>query len=92
MDVILEIFDTFVFDPIYASLLPLSPKTGFPALSSNSSFSTFPHHGAGSLTNGWSYTPASQSLHLTPGDSAYLTQWPRDNLWRQAINLYLITT
>ena len=38
-----------------------------------------------------SYHAASQFLQLKPSDFAYMSAWPRDNVWRQTLSLYLIT-
>ncbi|KAL8746812.1 MAG: hypothetical protein Q9190_001217 [Brigantiaea leucoxantha] len=35
--------------------------------------------------------PSSQFFHLEPSRFAYMSAWPRDNVWRQALSLYLIT-
>lgn len=91
MDVVLEVFDTFVFDPIYAAALPVTPKSGFPSFQNNASFSGFPQQASTHLTNGWQYDPATKLLRMEPGASAYLSSWPRDNVYRQALSLYLIT-
>jgi hypothetical protein len=40
----------------------------------------------------WEYVPATQYIiSFTPSKAAWTSQWPRDNIWRQSINLYLIT-
>lgn len=89
MDVVLEIFDTFLFDRLYAMALPASKATYLnnmlkdvvvpsPTFSSMREAPTAIHH-------------ASQFLSLQPGPYAYMSALPRDSAWRQGISLYLIT-
>jgi hypothetical protein len=86
MDIVLEAFDTFLFDPIYATLLPGNAS----ALVSNNPFS------AGEISFGtpaprWEYVPASQYLSFEPRKYAYMSRWSRDDWRRQLLNLYFIT-
>ncbi|KAL1980574.1 hypothetical protein VTN96DRAFT_3942 [Rasamsonia emersonii] len=89
MDIVLEIFDTFVGDRIYAALLPasLSSSTTFLAGKddANSTLSFFGD------AQSYVYEPASSYLYLEPSKYAYMSAWPRDNIYRQAISLYFIT-
>jgi lathosterol oxidase len=39
----------------------------------------------------WHYTPATVYITLPPGKAAFASAWPRDNIYRQAISLFLIT-
>lgn len=90
MDLVLEAFDTFLFDPIYAALLPA--KT--PSLAPNATFSSVkevPTNRLYATQTGWEYKPASQYLTFTPRQSAYMSQWPRDDWRRQLSTLFLIT-
>ncbi len=88
MDIILEVFDTFLFDRLYAKILP--------APSFASSYSPL-KHGAASATFSsmrempTAYHAASQFLQLEPSQWAYMSAWPRDNVYRQALTLYLVT-
>ena len=89
MDLVLEFFDTFAFDRLYATVIPASnawtsvdPK----ATAVNATFSSrreapTPYH----------YQPASQFYSLQPTEWAYKSAWPRDNGYRQLLSLYLIT-
>jgi len=43
------------------------------------------------MPTAYSYEPASQFMSFEPSDFAYMSQWPRDNIYRQAFNLFLIT-
>ncbi|KAF1967038.1 hypothetical protein BU23DRAFT_592823 [Bimuria novae-zelandiae CBS 107.79] len=90
MDLVLEGFDTFLFDPIYATLLPART----PGLAPNGTFSSMkevPTAIPYTTQNNWEYQPASQYLSFTPGQSAYMSQWPRDDWRRQLLTLFLIT-
>ena len=90
MDLVLEGFDTFLFDPIYATLLPV--KT--PGLGPNGTLTSLkevPSAVPYTAQNVWTYKPSSQYLSFTPGQSAYKSQWPRDDWRRQLLTLFLIT-
>lgn len=82
MDVILEITDTFIADYIYALALPAQPAPyNFPESTLANATSTAI----------WQYKPATSHMYLEPSQAAYLSAWPRDNIYRQAISLYMIT-
>lgn len=104
MDVVLEVFDTYLFDHIYAALLPVHSS----ALSSFDPISTLTANlgGSGGNTTGlwgegnggvmgkksmWEFAPASQYFSVLPGEAAWMSRWDRDNAWRQAASLYIIT-
>jgi lathosterol oxidase len=70
MDVVLEVFDTFLLDYVYAAVLPASSPS--PCVE-------------------WRYTPATLYFTLPPGEAAFSSVWLRDNIFRQAISLFLIT-
>lgn len=87
MDIVLEVFDTFAFDRLYATILPTlqaipngrnSPNVATSTFSSLREMPTVIH-------------PASQFFQLEPTKYAYMSVWPRDNVWRQGLSLYLIT-
>jgi lathosterol oxidase len=85
MDIALELCDTYIFDHIYAALLPASPapynlKNGIGTLASWDATSS-----------PWQYQPASSFISFPPGEAAYQSQWRRDNMIRQILSLYLIT-
>jgi Delta7-sterol 5-desaturase len=84
MDIILELVDTFVGDFLYAGLLPARPAPyDFPlATAANATSQTF---------STWQYKPATALFSLEPSQYAYMSAWPRNNIFRQAISLYLIT-
>ena len=86
MDIGLEFCDTFIFDHLYAALLPLQPtpynlKDGY----SNSSMIDI------RAASPWVHHPTTQFLNFRPRDAAYMSQWTRDNYYRQCMSLFLIT-
>lgn len=89
MDIILEVWDTFVGDRMYSALLPtsLSSHASFPAFvnAANSSLSLF------GASEPFIYEPATQLIHLEPSKYAYLSAWPRNNIYRQFTSFFLIT-
>jgi len=86
MDVALELCDKYLFDHIYAALLPrqtLSYDLGNGVVNSTA-FDP-------KASSPWEYHPASTFLSFAPKDAAYMSRWTRDNIWRQLITLYIIT-
>lgn len=86
MDIVLEVLDTLIFDRFYATLFPASSivngKTvGKVATSTFSSIRELPT----------AINASSQFFQLKPSRYAYMSTWPRDNVWRQGLSLYLIT-
>ena len=80
MDVVLEVADYLVFDRVYSAISPLSATPNV-----NATLNSIPS---------WqhpSYVPASQYLPLGPTQYTYASSLDRDNIYRQAISLYLIT-
>lgn len=85
MDIVLEAFDTFFFDRLYATVLPSSGANSvLNSYNGNSSFLSEP-------MAGYHYKPASSYLSFEPSEWAYRSQWQRDNVWRQTTSLFLIT-
>lgn len=84
MDIVLEVLDTYAFDYAYAYFLPAKPAPyGFGDVNgANSTAQTL---------SSWQYKPATHLFSLEPSQAAYMSAWPRDNIYRQAISLYLIT-
>lgn len=89
MDIVLEVFDTFLFDPIYATLLPASGSNAFntPPHSTFSSMREAPTP----MYNGFKYQPATSYISFEPSEYAYMSRWQRDYWARQATSLFLIT-
>lgn len=95
MDIILEVFDTFALDRAYATLLPLAPSVlAFNAVdqftSPNATWSSMKEAGTPAAYQ-YHYQPASEYLSFEPSTYAYMSKWPRDNIFRQYISLFLIT-
>lgn len=106
MDVVLEVFDTFACDYLYAKAFPLKSSSTFQAPTllnkiANGLNATVEKAGAAAgaggvpvnlpLSNGYVYTPATTFLSFEPSQWAYLSSLPRDNAWRQAFSLFMIT-
>lgn len=89
MDVVLEIADSFIFDPLYATLLPARA----PSWPANATFSSIKQEPTSyALPHAtWQYQPASKYFSVQPSKYAYMSQWSRDDWMRQAVSLYLIT-
>ncbi|RHZ67469.1 hypothetical protein CDV55_107402 [Aspergillus turcosus] len=88
MDIVLEIWDTFIGDRVYSALLPvsLSSEVSLPGLTNaaNSSLALF------GASKPFVYEPATQLFHLEPSKYAYLSAWPRNNIYRQFLSFFLI--
>lgn len=83
MDIVNEFFDTFLADYAYARLSPARPAP-------------FEVHGTANVTSGqvfstWQYEPATKYFSVRPSEYAYMSSLPRDNIYRQSLNLFLIT-
>ncbi len=89
MDIALELLDTYVFDAAYATLLPAKPAPY--SLSSNTFGNNTTSIADLKAASPWHFEPASELISFTPGDMAYMSQWNRDNIYRQALSLFLIT-
>lgn len=92
MDVVLEVFDTYLFDYIYANVAPspLAIQYGWKASPPNNTFSDLLHP-APATANGWTYKQTTDYLRMEPGQYAYMSRWDRENAMRQAISLFFIT-
>ncbi|KAK3505114.1 hypothetical protein B0T13DRAFT_455343 [Neurospora crassa] len=81
MDVVLEVTDQFMFDYMYAWLLPARPALyDFPDKT----------NGTAQPFSSWVYEPATKFFSLEPSQAAYQSIWTRDNIYRQALSLFLI--
>ena len=101
MDFVLEVFDSVLFDRMYASILPrdsafsafdpISTITaGFKSLDNNATFDSATQ-GVDVLRSTWQFEPASQYMSVQPSEYAYMSRWDRNNVWRQTISLYILT-
>lgn len=92
MDIVLEIFDTFLFDRIYSTLLPALDRWPLRQTGQNVVSSTFSSLQEGAtMVPQYSFQPASKILSFQPSEWAYQSAWPRNNIYRQAISLFLVT-
>ena len=66
MDIVLELFDTFVLDSVYATLLPAKS----PTFSANATYSSAREAPTGYLPTKWEYAPASDYFSLEPSKYA----------------------
>lgn len=88
MDIVLQVFDTFLFDRLYAALLPTSGATSsYPSVKDGAASTTF----SSMREMPTAYQAATQYLQLAPSQWADMSAWPRDNVYRQALTLYLVT-
>jgi Delta7-sterol 5-desaturase len=87
MDLVLELFDTYLFDYMYAFVLPAHHP--HPAL--KNSTATFSSMREGPTPSQYVFHPASEYLSFPPSDWAYKSVWARDDIYRQAVSLFLIT-
>lgn len=84
MDIVLEVADTLFGDYLYAAFYPAKPAPyDFPHPPSNETVSE-------NAFSAWTYTPSTHYFSLEPSQYAYMSQWPRDNIYRQALSLFLI--
>ena len=100
MDFVLEIFDSVMFDRMYANLLPrasafsafdpISTITAGKGFDNSTSFDSATA-GVDVLRSTWQFEPASKYMSVQPSEYAYMSRWDRDNVWRQTISLYILT-
>jgi len=83
MDVVLEGFDTYLFDRIYAQWFPASNAT----ITTNSG----DWKAQAANHSDYQFYPASNYLSFPPSSWIHRSSWPRDNIWRQTLSLHLIT-
>ncbi|KAK2759403.1 c-5 sterol desaturase [Arachnomyces sp. PD_36] len=86
MDFVLEVFDTFLADPIYAKVLPVQLSSA-----DNSGNGTLSSTIGAKAESGYVYEPSTKYLPIEPSELAYMTTCPRDNIYRQALSLFIIT-
>ncbi|PGH23972.1 hypothetical protein AJ80_02034 [Polytolypa hystricis UAMH7299] len=81
MDIVLDLFETLIGDHVYSRILPAQLVYSNAQSSSN-----------GSAIGGLSchYEPATKFFSITPSQAACMSAWPRENIYRQSINLFLI--
>lgn len=82
MDVVLDLYETFIGDHVYAKLLPAHPRAYDSELFKNTT--SFP------FGLQCQYEPPTKLFTVRPSPAICESAWPRDNIIRQAINLFLI--
>ena len=85
MDVVLEVWDNFFADYVFAAAFPAQ------AAPFDVPHGTLSNHTSAQTFSPWQYKPATQYWSLEPPPAAYMTSVPRDNIWRQLVSLYTIT-
>lgn len=85
MDIVLECFDTFAFDAIWAMLLPAKQPAYAPSVTA--SVREMPTLLAPTTLQ---FVPASDYLSFTPRKYAFMSQLPRDDWRRQLVTLFFI--
>jgi Delta7-sterol 5-desaturase len=92
MDIILEVFDTYLADYCYAKAIPASGASIFTQGVQRAASSTFSSLREGATpAPGYAYQPSTAYFTLEASQYAYQSAWPRDSPYRQALSLYLIT-
>ncbi|OCK84815.1 hypothetical protein K432DRAFT_344481 [Lepidopterella palustris CBS 459.81] len=89
MDLILEGFDRYLFDRLYAVLLPA--QSPFLGLKGNATFSSTREVPVSFPGSTYQYTPASEYISFPPTEYTYMSKLHRDDWRRQALSLYIIT-
>ena len=87
MDIVLDVFDTFLFDRLYATALPRPLTAGASHKVIKDATATF----SSSRELPTAIQSLNQFWNLPPSQYAVLSAWPRDSIWRQTLSLYLIT-
>lgn len=86
MDIVLEVLDTFLFDRFWSTVYPAS-TFNYPKDAVKHSTATF----SSIRELPTAIHSSTQFFQLAPSRYAYMSKWPRDNIWRQFCTLYLIT-
>ncbi|KAF2421258.1 C-5 sterol desaturase [Tothia fuscella] len=92
MDVVLEGFDTFIFDRVYSTVLPSTHYLAYKTLLNGAMNATMANLQAESTAySNYNFEPASKYFSFQPSIWAYRSSLPRDDLVRQSLSLFLIT-
>lgn len=86
MDIALEVTDTYFFDHFYSAILP-AKSILLNAIGEQINGTTLD----AKTTSTWQYEPSNSFVQFEPTMAAYTSQWNRDNIYRQAFSLFLIT-
>lgn len=79
MDVLLDILDTWVLDRFYATIFPRSPAKfiDYSSPSNNTEWANLNQN-------------LNRYVEVTPSKWAVQSSWPRDNILRQGLSLFLV--
>ena len=77
MDVLLDVFDTYCFDKLYAKALP-SRHMGNSSNTQNVPYT-------------WGPDAMLEQSELENSCNVHISSWPRENFYRQSISLFVIT-
>jgi len=94
MDVVLEVFDALFLDRVYSTLFPASSSSYASQFAKDvvtSTFSSMREMGTSTPQHEYIYKPASRYLNLGTNQWTHSSTLPRDNSYRQALSLGLIT-
>ncbi|KAK2597959.1 c-5 sterol desaturase [Conoideocrella luteorostrata] len=81
MDVILDLYETFIGDHVFARLHPAQSTVHNSSLSNSTSLP----YGVPCI-----YKPSTKYFTVRPSPAVCMSAWPRDKVYRQAVNLFLI--
>jgi lathosterol oxidase len=84
MDVVIEITDYLLWDRLYATVYPVSQQKLQNALNAG------PNATIANVHPGYHFEPASKYVSISPGQMAYMSEWARDDPYRQACTLFLV--
>ncbi|KJZ75120.1 Putative C-5 sterol desaturase [Hirsutella minnesotensis 3608] len=88
MDVVLDLYETFIGDHIFALLHP-AQVTAHDAISAQGGGEWTPNPSSGQAIR-CDYQPATKYFSVTPSPALCMSAWPRENIYRQGINLFLM--
>lgn len=80
MDIVLDVLDTFIFDRVYAALLPISAEV----------LANKPIVDDGALLSQYNQN-VGRYIDLPPSKWAALSSWSRDDIRRQTMSLFAIS-
>lgn len=88
MDIVLEAADRFLFDRLWATVLPAQTPV---ARNATATFSSMREGATLIPQKSWTWEPATSYFSFPPTEYAWQSVWTRDRLERQFVELFLIT-
>lgn len=82
MDVVLDLYETYIGDHVYARLLPAHPPPYDADLFANTTIFPFGLE--------CEYKPPTKYFTVRPSPAVCQSAWTRDNILRQSIDLFLL--